>query len=365
MPDRTAPERLPAHWQAHYDALQDAARERTRVLGTQVAQQPPAWATSTLGAVPADPVARLEWETRAASIAAYREVQGWNHEEVAIGGPGKRTDTEKRALYLEAWDALGRPQAGRNDAGLTDGQLRVRVAAWEREQTWAPPHVDAALRQAELDADAARTEATLARAAGDTERADTLTTHADHHAAIARTMDHVAQTRAAWVTQSTWTRAAGLSAAEALTHRGLTPGQEPDRTTADEWLAADRAARQADDAHRTITENDLTNHNQADEAIAQTDEAKPTDEQAGEVVDQTDEADEVDDTPASTPTAAPESRRAGGDGGPGHGHHRHQGRCTRGGLSRAGHHRLGARLCPGQPHRRGVGRLPARRRPRR
>lgn len=254
---RAAPERLPVHWQAHYDGLQEAARERARVLGSEVAQDPPPWATLSLGAVPDDPIQRLEWEARAGAVAAYREAKGWDDAETALLGPGQRTETEARALYLEAWEALGRPEAGRFEATLTDGQLRTRVAAWEREQTWAPPHADRAMRQAELDTDAASTEATLARATGDTERADALDAEAERRAAVARAADAIAEGRAAWAQNVAWTRAAAEAAAEELTRRGLTPGAEPDRVTPEEWLAAERAAREADDAHRSITENDL------------------------------------------------------------------------------------------------------------
>jgi hypothetical protein len=261
MPTRTPPERLPAHWQAHYGALQEAARERSRVLGTEVAQQQPAWAMSALGAVPDDPVQRLEWEARAGTVAAYREATNWTHETVPIGGPGARTETEQRALFADAWDALGRPEAGRPEAGMTTGQLRARVAAWERARTWAPPRADTALRQAELDADAARTRATLARAAADTDRADQLDAEAEQRGAVARAMDAVAAGRASWVADTAWTRIAHDAAAEELTRRGMTPGAEEDRTSAEEWLVADQAARRADDAHRTVTENDLTQQN--------------------------------------------------------------------------------------------------------
>ena len=260
---RQAPDRIPAHWQAHYDALQEAARERTRTLGTQAAQEPPPWATRTLGAVPEDPMARLEWEAQAGAIAAYRETVGWDDEHAAIGGPGMRTDTEKRALYLEAWEALGRPEVARDEAELTDGQLRLRCAAWEREQAWAPPHVDPALRHAELTADDARTEATLARAAGDTTRAEALDAQAQRHEAASRSMDTVADGRATWAAETAWTRAAAEAAREELTRRGQAPGREPDRTSAEEWLAAERAARAEDDAYRTVTETDLA----LDEAV--------------------------------------------------------------------------------------------------
>ena len=301
MPSRTAPDRLPAHWQTHYDALQEAARERTRALGTETAQQPPAWATSVLGPVPDDAMARLEWEARAGAVAAYREVQGWDDENAAIGGPGKRTETEKRALYLEAWDALGRPDAGRDEAGMTDGQLRARVAAWEREQTWAPPHADPALRHAELEADAARADAVLARAAGDTEQADALAAEHERQATVARSMETVADARATWVQDTAWTRAVAEAAGEELTRRGLAPNAEPDRVDADEWLAAERAAREADDAHRTITETDLADEHHDQEVSQDVHEAAVDVDQAEDVPDPVDDVPDEDVVPPAEP----------------------------------------------------------------
>src|SRR6185503_8875610 len=55
--------------------------------------------------------------------------------------------------------------------------------------------------------------------------------------------------------------AATLAAAEAaraeLRERGIEPGHEPDRVTAEEWLAAEDRARREDDPHRRVTEIDV------------------------------------------------------------------------------------------------------------
>ena len=59
--------------------------DRTRRLGQHAAQTTPAWAVTALGPVPADPAARRDWEHKAASIAAYREMYGYDHPGDPIG----------------------------------------------------------------------------------------------------------------------------------------------------------------------------------------------------------------------------------------------------------------------------------------
>jgi len=59
--------------------------DRTRRLGQYAAQTAPSWAVSALGPVPADSAARGQWEHKAASIAAYREMYGHDHPDDAIG----------------------------------------------------------------------------------------------------------------------------------------------------------------------------------------------------------------------------------------------------------------------------------------
>ena len=188
------------------EQLQELAADRARELGSQVAQQQPAWATKALGAVPADAVERLEWEAKAGAVAAYREAAGFEDAERALPSAPGLTSTEKRAAWWNAWDALGRPSETRAEAALTDGQLRARVTAWQREQQWAPAHADASMRDAELRAEQARTDAILAEAAGDTERAAELRAEAERLAAVARGTSAVADARAAWAAETAVTR---------------------------------------------------------------------------------------------------------------------------------------------------------------
>ena len=83
--DPLLPQRQGA-WAGRVPRLPDPARhaylariaammdDRTRRLGQHGAQTTPSWAVSTLGPVPADSAARRQWEDKAASIAAYREM---------------------------------------------------------------------------------------------------------------------------------------------------------------------------------------------------------------------------------------------------------------------------------------------------
>jgi conjugative relaxase-like TrwC/TraI family protein len=59
--------------------------DRTRRLGQYLAQHPPAWAIAALGPVPADPAERHDWERKASSIGAYREIYGYSNPQDPIG----------------------------------------------------------------------------------------------------------------------------------------------------------------------------------------------------------------------------------------------------------------------------------------
>jgi hypothetical protein len=165
---------------------------------------------------------------------------------------------------------------------MSTGQLLARHRAWANEQAWAPPHADHALRGAEQAAETARQEAALAQAEGRTGDAARLRAEAEHQAGSARAYARVVEARGTWAERTTYTRIFGETAGAELTRRGITPGKEADRTTARTYLnpagtpdgdgldgyrdtahldelAAERARVLADDnAHRTITDADVT-----------------------------------------------------------------------------------------------------------
>jgi hypothetical protein len=113
------------------------------------------------------------------------------------------------------------------------------------------------MRKAELDVEAARTEVILAEAAGDAGRAAELRAEADRHAAIARGTTEVARARADWAAETAVSRDLAERAERELTSRGLTPGAEPDRVSAEEWLEEQRRFVEAEDEIRPVTELDV------------------------------------------------------------------------------------------------------------
>ena len=155
-------------WNDYIAALAAAADRQTAELGRAAADNPPAWAVDALGPVPDDRTERDEWEERAGVVAAYRELHGHDDQAEPLGSAPKAGQVEQYAAYRAAWRALGRPQIDQATHEVTDGRLRIRVRAWEREQAWGPRcvghelagtrqaathhHQTAALRRAEADA---------------------------------------------------------------------------------------------------------------------------------------------------------------------------------------------------------------------
>ena len=166
-PDRQA-------YLAEIAAMMDDRKQR---LGQHAAQTAPAWAVTTLGPVPADPAARRDWETKAASIAAYRETYGYDHPDDPIGPEPARQTPEQRAAWYEAFLALG-PADGPDVRAMPDGRLWLIRDTYAAETAWAPRHVGRELRlarlgaaNADLGAIRAAAEADAARKAGDHDRA--------------------------------------------------------------------------------------------------------------------------------------------------------------------------------------------------
>jgi hypothetical protein len=253
---------VPEHWQQHLDELSEAAAGRRRQLGAEAAGAPEDWALEALGAVPDDLIARAEWEHRAGIVAAYREAHPSDHEDGVVIGPAPGTSTpEKRAAWYAAWTALGRPEASAEETNLSEGALRVRVKAWQREQQWAPPSVNAEMRATGQNRARYEQEAAILRARADATRdqdeRDRLTEEAAGREALAETMQEVeaglaavAEERAAWYIETAATREAAERAQAALSLRGRDIGGEDDRLTTEEWLAAHDAAVRAEEAAR-------------------------------------------------------------------------------------------------------------------
>ena len=152
--------------------------DRKQRLGQFAASHPPTWALNALGQVPADGPARQEWQHKASSISAYREMNGYDHPGDPIGPQPTADSPDMRAAWHEAFLALGTP-GGPDVRGMPEGRLWLIRDTYATETRWAPRHVGRELRlarlgayNAERDAMRAGAEAEAARKHGNHERAD-------------------------------------------------------------------------------------------------------------------------------------------------------------------------------------------------
>ncbi|WP_308816399.1 MobF family relaxase [Pseudonocardia alni] len=264
----------------YLDRLAEHLDQRTADLGAQTAAEPPRWATDLLGEVPARVAAeaRAEWERKAGAVAACRALTGREDTDDAESGPAEALDVlgaapkpgtvEHHAAYCAGWEALGRPRADREEFELSDGALRMRVRAYERQQAWAPRYVANELAGTRQAAEHHRGAATLHRAeadaATDPARAAELHQAADGAAALAAELDRrtgeleeVEAARGRWLLWTAVDRDKHDRAVIALAHRNSDRDAPDERVTADEWLTAHDEAMRAEDEHRPITEHDL------------------------------------------------------------------------------------------------------------
>jgi hypothetical protein len=254
-------------WSAYLGNLAAEADERATALGEQLADDPAPWAIDALGEPPHEEQARDAWIARAAAVAAHRDLSGFDAGDTAIGRAPKPGQPELYASWRAAWNALGRPDLDRAEAEMSDGQLRVRVRAYDREQAWAPPAVTEELAGTRQHAEEQRRTAALrtaeADATDDTEATAQLREEAVQAKALAEALDAraadleiAAQARAEWYAHTAATRDAADRAATELAARAIENTDEG--PTADEWLAAHAEAIRHDDQHRDITaEHDL------------------------------------------------------------------------------------------------------------
>ena len=257
------PRDVAEHRRAGLEERAEAADARRRELGTETAEAAPQWATAALGSVPADPVARAEWEHRAGWAAAYRELAAYNDETDPLGAPPPGGLAEKRAIWTAAHDALDLPDRSASEAELTEGRLRIRVRAMDREQTWAPHYVADELAATHLTAERHRTDAQVwaarAEVTQDPAEAETLRTEAARAQAAAEALAERAtaleaadDARAAWFAATAATRDTAERARVELKARGVDPDDPHDRVTAAEWLEAHHAGQTAEDSHREV-----------------------------------------------------------------------------------------------------------------
>ena len=123
--------------------MMDARKDR---LGEHAAEHALPWAIAALGPVPDHPLDRLDWQRRAASIGAWRELSGYDHPAEPIGPEPAAAAPDLRAAWHEAFAAL-RPVDGPDVRGMPDGTLLHLRDTYPIETAWAPQWVGDELRQ--------------------------------------------------------------------------------------------------------------------------------------------------------------------------------------------------------------------------
>ncbi|ODU02811.1 MAG: hypothetical protein ABS81_16380 [Pseudonocardia sp. SCN 72-86] len=268
-------------WQTYLDQLAAATDERVLQLDVDATLEPSAWAIDAFGPAPADPDDRDSWITRVGTVAAYRELRDHHSDTDALGPPPQPGQPEAFAAYRAAWKALGRPSTAREEHELSDGQLRMRARAAEREAAWAPRYVGNELAGTRDAAERHRQTAALRRAEADSARGaerERLAVDAADASALAQTLEQrvsdlegLEDARARWLAHTAATRAAGDGARVELARRHAADTEPDPQVTAQEWLAAHHQAQAADDQDREITadyELDSRIHAHTDVAVA-------------------------------------------------------------------------------------------------
>jgi ATP-dependent exoDNAse (exonuclease V) alpha subunit len=163
--------------------LMDERRDR---IGEHAAEHQPAWAVNALGPVPEEAGERDRWQQRASAVGAYRELFGYDNERQPIGPEPVADHPDKRALWHEAWRALG-PTDGTDLRDRADGSLWLIRDQYQAETAWAPKPVSRELGYVRASAEDARlrvirsqAEADVARKSGDADLAARHDQQAEH-----------------------------------------------------------------------------------------------------------------------------------------------------------------------------------------
>jgi hypothetical protein len=238
---------------------------RRQELGEQTAVRRDQWAVRALGPVPETGLDRLDWEDRAGWAALAREVLGRDNAADPLGAAPPAGDHLGRVLFRTGHHALGLPEAGAEEAELSDGGLYTRWHAWQRDLDAAPHYVADMLSETYSQAREARSTGLIwqARAAveADPAAADRLRGEAavklatadelDRRAAELETVDGA---RAAWWAATAVTRDLAERARIEAAMRGIDVDDPGPRITAAEVLADQETAARAEDPHREVTD---------------------------------------------------------------------------------------------------------------
>jgi hypothetical protein len=136
---------------AQIAAMMDARKDR---IGEHAEHAPP-WAVAALGPVPEDPRDRSDWQRRAASIGAWRELSGHGDPADPIGPEPVAAASDMRAAWHEALAAVA-PADGPDVRGMPDGRLLHLRDTYPIETAWARQYVGDELRQVRAAACEAR-----------------------------------------------------------------------------------------------------------------------------------------------------------------------------------------------------------------
>jgi conjugative relaxase-like TrwC/TraI family protein len=246
----------------------EAADRRRHELGVVTAAEQPQWAREALGPVPEEPIARAEWEHKAGWAASCREWAGYTEAADALGTPPPAGMTEKHAVWLTAHDALDLIDVTPDEEEMSEGRLRCRVAAYERELNWAPPYVADELEATHEALRTSRTDATVWAAKADAiadphEREQLRKATAETVRAAAELAGQVEQleladqVRASWYAETAVGREYAARARAALELRGVDVDSPEDRVTSEEWLRVHRAEHTEAEQTREIRDGDL------------------------------------------------------------------------------------------------------------
>jgi hypothetical protein len=262
-------------YQSYLNHLATAADWRRDELSQQVVEQQPQWAIEALGPVPNEEGQRNRWRERAGAVAAHRELTGHDDETTALGAAPKVGQVESYASWRSAWRALDRPDADRAEVEMSDGQLELRIRAYQRETAWPPRYVANELAGTRQAAEHHRyTAATRTAEAADTTdqaRRAHMEQEAAEAAALADLLDRrvaeletVDEARAVWWAHTAGTRAAADRAAAELEARRAADGRADPDVTAVELLTAKPTVCRAAETSAQAGERDLTRNNGRD-----------------------------------------------------------------------------------------------------
>ncbi|GAA1843928.1 hypothetical protein GCM10009836_24140 [Pseudonocardia ailaonensis] len=262
------PADAPQGWTQWLQDRADDVDRRRHEIGAELAHEQPEWARTVLGQVPEDAVERAEWERRAGWAGAYRELAGHTDERDPLGAAPAAGLAESSAMFRAAHRALDLPDGGAEEADLSDGQLRMRVRAYERETTWAPRWVGEELDQVHQKAAMTAADAEIWAARSETSTDEQERGQLSHDAEQARAesevlreqaveLEQADEARSKWYVHTAQTRDRAERARVELGARGVDLAHPGDRVTAEEWLAVHQADQQVEDRHREISERDL------------------------------------------------------------------------------------------------------------